>query len=298
MSNLYKFQMISKEQNVRKIDSNALLQEKLGKAEKKVDFQSFDMPADNEFHPISFGEKKVSPETLKLQQMMKRHKSRAPHQELMDDMLEAARIEADTIVLDARERADELKMQAFEEGRHEGYEDGLSKGRDAGYEESYGAGKTKLEQDSLALEQRSRELDMREKELEIQQQNLEKRYQRRFEEMEPVLVRTIANVFDKVFKVQYSEKQEILLHLVKKTLNKIESSKEFFIRVSREDFDFMMEHKKEIIERVGRTVELGIMEDPSLMKGQCVVETDGGVFDCGIDTQLENLVNDLKALSS
>ena len=42
---------------------------------------------------------------------------------------------------------------------------------------------------------------------------------------------------------------------------------------------------------------LEIVKDATLDKNQCLIETGGGVFDCGLDTQLENLIDNIKALS-
>ena len=40
-----------------------------------------------------------------------------------------------------------------------------------------------------------------------------------------------------------------------------------------------------------------IIEDVTLRKNECMIETDGGIFDCGLGTQLEGLTNKLKVLS-
>ena len=40
-----------------------------------------------------------------------------------------------------------------------------------------------------------------------------------------------------------------------------------------------------------------VIEDISLSKNQCFIETDGGIFDCGLDTELTELSNKLKVLS-
>ena len=39
------------------------------------------------------------------------------------------------------------------------------------------------------------------------------------------------------------------------------------------------------------------MADASLQEHQCMIETDSGVFECGVDVQLENLLGTLKSLS-
>ena len=43
------------------------------------------------------------------------------------------------------------------------------------------------------------------------------------------------------------------------------------------------------------TVE--IVNDITLGKGECLIETEGGIFDCGLGTQLSELRQKLKLLS-
>ena len=43
------------------------------------------------------------------------------------------------------------------------------------------------------------------------------------------------------------------------------------------------------------TVE--IVEDMTLGKGECMIETESGIFDCGLGTQLSELRQKLKLLS-
>ena len=89
----------------------------------------------------------------------------------------------------------------------------------------------------------------------------------------------------------------ILLHLVDNCLLNIENSKEFLIKVNDEGYSFLQENKALLQEKVGSDVVLDIVRDPVLPEGGCIIETDGGVFDCGLDTQMRNLIKDLRSLS-
>ena len=40
-----------------------------------------------------------------------------------------------------------------------------------------------------------------------------------------------------------------------------------------------------------------IVEDITLGKGECLIETEGGIFDCGLGTQLSDLRRKRKLLS-
>ena len=69
------------------------------------------------------------------------------------------------------------------------------------------------------------------------------------------------------------------------------------IKVSDANADFIKGKKDEIQEKVGSEVGLDIIADPLLNDSQCIIETDGGIFDCSIDTELDNLIREIRALS-
>ena len=47
----------------------------------------------------------------------------------------------------------------------------------------------------------------------------------------------------------------------------------------------------------GSGVSLEIIADMTLSKNDCMIETEGGIFDCGLGTQLQELGKQLKLLS-
>ncbi|MBE6014517.1 MAG: flagellar biosynthesis protein [Lachnospiraceae bacterium] len=189
--------------------------------------------------------------------------------------------------------ADEILKNAYDEAARIGTEAKASavamesEARDRGYAE----GLAKAEEDARASEEaRSRELEAKKAELEAQ-------YHEMMDEMEPQIVSVVADIFEKVFSIQFAGKKEILLNLVRNAVNQIENSKEFLIKVPKENLQFVMEHKEELQEKVGQYVSIEIISDGDLTDNQCIIETDSGVFDCSLDIQLDNLVRDLKSLS-
>lgn len=192
-----------------------------------------------------------------------------------------------------KEMADEILKNAYDEAARIGTEAKASavamesEARDRGYAE----GLAKAEEDARASEEaRNRELEAKKAELEAQ-------YHEMMDEMEPQIVSVVADIFEKVFSIQFAGKKEILLNLVRNAVNQIENSKEFLIKVPKENLQFVMEHKEELQEKVGQYVSIEIISDGDLTDNQCIIETDSGVFDCSLDIQLDNLVRDLKSLS-
>lgn len=126
---------------------------------------------------------------------------------------------------------------------------------------------------------------------------MEIEYNQRLNEMEPMLVETILTVFEKVTHVLAEDKKDLVLQLVNDVLSKTEISKEFLIRVSSSDYKFMLDNRERINGVVSKQVHIEIVEDPTFKKGQCMIESDSGIYDCSLDIQLENLISAIKTMS-
>ena len=58
-----------------------------------------------------------------------------------------------------------------------------------------------------------------------------------------------------------------------------------------------MQKKQLMTSAAGINSNVEIIEDMTLSRTQCLIETDGGVFDCGLGTQLGELRKKLQLLS-
>lgn len=200
-----------------------------------------------------------------------------------EKLLENARLEADKIINDAKAEADRLMDEAKQRAQIL-YADNKSKG--------YADG---LEEQQNEFEQKKADV---EKALAEKKASLEDEYNKYSDELESDLVEAIIKVFDKVFHIQFGKSKEILLHLVKNTISKVEVGREFRIHVAHTNYKFMLSHLDEIKERMGNDIDIEVVNDANLEASDCQIETSFGVFDCGIDMELNNLVNDIKALCS
>lgn len=188
-------------------------------------------------------------------------------QKIIDD----ATNEADDILINANEKA----LKIYEEQKEKGYAEGMKGANDA---------IEQLKADAQA-------------ELEKKQEELEQTYLKKQEEMEKEIVDVVTEVFEKVFGIQFAGKKDMLLYLVQNTIQNVEPAKEFRIRVSTAYRPYFEEHLSEIQNKVGIGVNIEILNDASLDDSQCLIETSTGVFDCGIDTQLSNLIRDIRSLA-
>ncbi|MDE6516383.1 MAG: hypothetical protein K2L18_00830 [Acetatifactor sp.] len=188
------------------------------------------------------------------------------------DILEGAKIQAEQILRDARGQAETMKQAAMDEGRMSGYR----------------KGKEKADAEAEELRQQ----------LKSKESQLEAEYQSALDQMESQLVEAITGVYEHIFHVELHSYRDILVHLIASTLRKAEDSKVFLIHVSREDYSYVSMQKKQLQAGLpGSGVTLEIIEDITVEKDGCMIETDGGIFDCGLGTQMDQLRQKLLLLS-
>ena len=208
-------------------------------------------------------------------------KIKAEAEKIRQVTLEVAKREAQSIIENAQVNAQQILQNAGEKANKL-----MQEQKQLGYAEG---GKEKEE----ALEAQYRE---KEQELEARKQELESQYEQNINAMEGDIVDAVIQVFDKVFHIQFENKREILYSLVKNVLMDIEVGDEIRIHVNEANREIIEAHMDEVREIVGQKVSIEFVHDAKMQDDQCKIETSFGVFDCGIDTQLENLLKDIKSL--
>ena len=89
----------------------------------------------------------------------------------------------------------------------------------------------------------------------------------------------------------------MVLHLLQNAIRNVEGSKNFLVHVSAEDHEYVNENKDELTAGLGESASVEIINDVTLSAGNCFVETDSGIYDCSIGTELELLKKELRVLS-
>ena len=186
-------------------------------------------------------------------------------------IIEEARLQAEQIIADANKNAD----AAFEEAKQNGYYEGNEKAQ---------------EEMNIKQAQLEAEFDNKRKELEQEYNNLK-------ESIEPELVEVITDVFRKVTGVVAEDNQEIILHLINDVMHNADGSRDYVIKVSPDDYKFLVNNQGKIYCAMSREVNIDIVEDATLERNQCMIETNTGIFNCSLDIELNNLIKNIKLLS-
>lgn len=187
------------------------------------------------------------------------------------------------LVAQAQEEADQIRQTAADEVERMKQE-GFKEGKDQGYQEGYNAGLEKVK--------------VLEAELDEKERQLEQRYQDKMRELEPQFVDTLNRIYERVFDVKFSEQRGLILHLLANAMRGIEETKDFILHVSPQDYQEVRDARAMLTNEslVGNaTVE--IIEDMTLQKNECFIETGGGIFDCSLGVELEQLQKELALLS-
>ena len=193
-------------------------------------------------------------------------------QELINSQLADAQEQADRILEEASAKAQEIQTNAMEEGRAQGYDD--------------------------AYQQGAKEAEALKEDLLHQKEQLEADYKKMVDTLEPEMVDALTQIYEHVFAVDLRNDKNIILHLLQTALSRLEPGNDFIVHVSPDDYDMIVDEKKRLRENItSPNATMEIIEDPMLKENECIIETDGGVFDCSIGVELEELSRKLKLLS-
>ncbi len=286
LSNLYKAHVNTNKGDVytRVIDYNELLEQKLSalsferqaqlrrqqlEERQKQAAENGGEMHDQEQSSAEFSEGLMGLQLETVPEMEIDYVERAKEQ--AEQIMSKATADAETILKKAVQEAENLKERARKEAEDQGYAKGMERVQ------------------ALEAQMRAQLDQMREEQ--------EQAYADRLYTMEPELMDAVIEVFDQVLHTDFADHREILLYLIRRTVRHIKNSREYRIFVSSLDYADVASRKEEIMEKIGGEVTLDIIMDESMQSGQCTIDTDEGLFECGLNVQLSNLIKDLKALS-
>ncbi len=176
---------------------------------------------------------------------------------------EEAETEAAAILEEARREEAGVREAAREEGHREGREAGFAEGRD--------------EVDRLV-----QRLHV------IMDTAIDKRVEI-INETETQLVDLVLLISRKVVKVISENQKNVVINNVVQALRKLKSRGDVVIRVNLADLDLTTDHVKDFMKMVENVKSVTVLEDSSVDRGGCVIETDFGQIDARISSQFKEI---------
>ena len=279
-SNLYKAGFVHLGEDARVIDMNAILEKRLKEeAERRSRQPEHELVAAQDGFTEGLNAEKVDVLLEPDAEATSLQNASIQEQEQLRQEIEEARNELASLqaqLEQEKEQAqleiDQMKAKAFEEANEQGYQEGYRKGLDSVQE--------------------------LQKQCEDERLQQEQEYQKKLEEMEPLMVDTLCDVYSHIFKVEAKEHKELVLKLLQDTLLKVDGTGSIIVHVAKEDYAYVQEQKGALLEEAGmQSGSVEIVSDAALARAQCMIETEGGVYDCSLDTELAELKRRLMLLA-
>lgn len=261
--------------NARIIDSNEFVNKRLSELAEKMSLEAHKEGFTDEFTEgilaedvtaLLFDDEVEQTEAVDINELNEKAVKKA------EEIIEDAKRQAEEVVNDSIQQAEDAKQHIFSKAQEDGF--------------------------AFGQKEAQKQLEQLRKQDEIRIQEIQEEYSRKEEMLEQTLVETITGIYTHIFRTNLDDYRDILIYLIKSTLRGVNSSKQIVIHVSPEDFGYVNGNRKLIMDQLpSSSVSFEILEDMNVSKRQCMIETESGIFDCGIDTQLEQLRKKLVLLS-
>ncbi|MCI5473009.1 MAG: flagellar assembly protein FliH [Spirochaetia bacterium] len=180
-----------------------------------------------------------------------------------EKIISDAKQEAEKIISEAKAQEEFIKSQAEKTGYDAGYKDGFSSGED---------------EQNLLIGRIHKIIE-----------SIMKRREEILKETESQIVELILLMTRKVVKVISENQKQVLANNILSALNKVRSKGEVILRVNLDDVKIAAQNLSEFTKRVENVSKITVVEDSTVEKGGCIVETDFGEIDATIHSQLHEL---------
>ncbi len=196
----------------------------------------------------------------------KKNEAQKIRQEAEDEVeiaLREAREKAERIIGDAEQRIEGLESEAYDKGFAKGSEEG------------YIAGNAEVERLIAQLHS-------------IINGAIAKRNDI-LEESETQVINLVLLIASKVIKVISENQKNVVINNVIQALRKLKSRGDVVIRVNLEDVKLTSDHVKDFMRMVENVNSITVVEDSTVDRGGCLIETDFGEIDARISSQFREI---------
>lgn len=204
------------------------------------------------------------------------------NQEILDDAMDKAK----EVYEDARGRAAKIVEDAYTEAdviRENAREEGYAKGLEEGNMEAM-----RRADEYLAKLQKEQE--------EVLSQN-EIRIAEAISESEDKVMDMACAIIEKMTGILVDNYKPVMLHMINNALNEAATGTEFVIKVSDENYAYIMDNYERIVGSANPSISIEIFSDTQLDKQNCIIESENGIVDLSMDVQVRNLITAIQMLS-
>jgi flagellar biosynthesis/type III secretory pathway protein FliH len=132
-------------------------------------------------------------------------------------------------------------------------------------------------------------------EAEHQREEIAQFEQRMLQEVEGEVVRTALRVASELLEAEMAGRADAVVDIVCTALATAKHARDVFLRVSPADVGVLRDHKTRLIDALGRVRDVEVREDRLVKRGGVLIQTESGVVDAQLETQLEEIARVLGA---
>lgn len=203
-------------------------------------------------------------------------------EQMVKDLIETARIEAEKIVWEARKEADEILTEG-KENLKQIQEEGFNNGFSSGYEE----GIKKAEEDCQGkLEEARNIVDLAHEERNLIITNSERD-----------IIELAMAVCRKIIGQEIHTNSDFIVEIAKRAILKATDRDDLTLRLNPGDLDTALNARDELTQSAKGIKQLKIVSDPAIEPGGCVVDTPNGTVDARLERQLNEMEQSLMEVS-
>ncbi|MCS7208229.1 MAG: FliH/SctL family protein [Fimbriimonadales bacterium] len=189
--------------------------------------------------------------------------------------LDAIRAEAEAIRLRAIQDAERIREQALREGYQRGYEQGYADGAHDARQHA----EAELQQTVANLRSEVEQLI----------QSVQAQYEAYLQHAEAHMLELALEVARKIVREELKLQPEHALAIVRDALRRVQGFVHIRIRVNPLDLELVRQNRATLLQVIDGIEGVEIVEDRRVDQGGCIVETEQGVYDARIRTQLSEI---------
>lgn len=204
-------------------------------------------------------------------------------EKVKEEIVYEAHLKAEQIVQEAKENAEKEAQKIIEDAEQiaqqkieQAYNEGFEKGSSDAIENAH--------QEAEQIRQEAKEL------LEQTQKEREETIQ----SLEPQMMKFVLDIAQNVLTTAFELNSDIIKYLIQKGLQSVKEIKNLKIYVSEDNYDYVEQNKKEIVNTDTEQHNIEIAKDTTLQKMDCIIETEIGTIRCGLDEQLSGIKEALR----
>ncbi|WP_027307536.1 FliH/SctL family protein [Caloramator sp. ALD01] len=207
-------------------------------------------------------------------------------EEIVEEIKKQAEFDAKKIINEANKNALEIINNAkqnskkiLEDAKEEGYKEGLTKGYNDGYNkailEAKGEAYKIIEEANKYLEGIYTEVNGYVK------------------KSKNDIINLAVEIAKEVLKSELSISSEAIINCAQKALSKVKQKSNIILKTSINDYKILKLRQEELEQFIDSSSALIIVADSNLQNGDIYIETNNGIIDATVETQLKTILNKL-----